>query len=154
MSLRRSLSKLGYGFSIWLVPDCIPKVIEKLVKTYNVKPHIPHITVETNLWTLESAKDLMGKLKGTSQVYVNLSSPVNFPKMYKWDPIPKAWGFPVELLNFPYKDFEYHMTIGYGHYLPKELNLTEKVVMKCSLYLFDTRSDYPWEWYPVCGRDN
>ena len=50
---------MGYEYGVWLLPE--QNVGENIVKTYNIRPHIRHITVACNM-TRDNANLLLKRL--------------------------------------------------------------------------------------------
>lgn len=87
-------------------------VCSHFAKTFGIK-HIPHVTVATNLVDEETAKKIC--LKFPQDAKFQLEQPVEFPSLYKIDPLCAA-GFYVRLYVEGVQDIELgfppHMSVA------------------------------------------
>jgi hypothetical protein len=141
----------GYGFSIWLVPVKCPSILTDIITKYNDKPHVAHVTVQTNIPTIKEAQEIYRDIKYIKYVYVRVYLRyTRLSQMYEHDPIKEAWGFPAEMINFPISvDHFPHMTICYGQAEVDQIWSNAVLELKCRLALFDTTSMIPWEWHEI-----
>lgn len=143
----------GYGYSVWYVPENY----KELQKTYKI-PHIPHITLETNLC-----------LRDAYHIYHNASTDiiikfqdkyVKFPSFYENDPM-ISYGWFVDVVKMTRRKLNWvpHLTLRYlqrtslnnNAYKDKSM-LSENLCppsneLKCFVIIADTRSDSPIEWH-------
>jgi len=135
---------MSYGFSLWLV--FIPShYLSKLLLKYNRKAHFPHVTIKTNIKSLEEAIELKKTYKHWTDTIKIIEPSKNFTKMYRNDPL-YGWGFPVVLQNI-HTNHEPHLTIAYSNKpIIKHPWINLFLQEKARLKIVDTRSKYPWEW--------
>lgn len=146
-------TNMGYGYSVWYVPENY-KELQELYKI----PHIPHITLETNLC-----------LRDAYHIYHNASPDivirfqdkyVKFPSFYDNDPM-ISYGWFVDVVKMTRRKLNWvpHMTL---RYLPRTSinnnNYKDKCILsenlfppsneiKCKVIIADTRSNLPIEWH-------
>ncbi len=132
---------MSYGFSLWLVFDSPSRLIRLLAK-YNRKPHIPHVTVKTNMESLEEAQKTLLCYKHWRDTVTITKPSQKFGKMYKNDPL-SGWGFPATLRNI-HIEHKPHLTVAYNNEAITGVRfpLHEEARLKIA----DTRSENPWEW--------
>lgn len=132
---------IGYGYSIWLIPNDWKKI-----KEYFNMDFVPHITVATNLPYLP-----YGILDNKTTFTVkNFKKGEIFPRMYQVDPL-HAFGYPCEIVGL-YPTFKPHMSLFYSPNKIKELDTfswikTPPTDMKCKLYIANTNSINPTQWH-------
>ena len=130
----------GYEYSLWLVPINY-KTIQK---TFKMK-HIPHITVETNLKTIENCN--------TNKIYIvkNFTWYGKIESQYTNDPL-CSWGWLCDSIDIVIKH-QAHMSMVYNKHNEKITNIVPPdetpVLLECNLYYADTRSDDPSKWYLI-----
>ena len=135
-----------YGYSIWalMIPS---QEIMDLLNEHNRVPHIPHITVKTNL-TFEEAEDFLFDCITWEDIVDISGKAYVLPTYYDNDPL-KGWGFPAQLRKIK-SDHVQHLTIKYStaeiQSCPdKEINISLPVHLR----IVDTTSENPSEWAPV-----
>ena len=127
---------LGYGWSIWYVPDDWKKIMTKYGMT-----HIPHLTIQTNILEKPTTFGASFYLKS-----IRFNSPViEFESQYDNDPL-SAKGWLCEIptwWNYPHKP---HVTWKYNadDRCPRD-NPIQFDDLK--LVIADTRSFDPSTWY-------
>ena len=147
-------ANMGYGYSVWYVPE---NYIE-LQDIYNI-PHIPHVTLETNLCLRDAyhiyhnaSKDIIIRLQDKY---------VKFPSFYEHDPM-VSYGWFIDVVRMTRRKLNWvpHMTLRYiprtsksnkNNYQDKPI-LSENLSppsneIKCKLFIADTRSYMPIEWH-------
>lgn len=146
----------GYSHSVWYVPYDYKEIQSK----YHIT-HIPHVTIETNLVTLENAYDVYDKhVKTYPVVKISfLNELVKFPSFYVHDPL-QAYGWYVEKINpsLNIDDWRPHMSLKYQSHKDASPNLFNDVPaptdLTCFLAIADTFSDNPCEWRIICDSSN
>ena len=133
-----------YGYSLWAV-FTPPKRITNLLKRYNLFPHVPHITVKTNISTLPEAKILLSTYRTWDDIATVKGQAQIFTKSYENDPL-AAWGFPATL-NHTKIDHSPHLSIHYNtdkiKYCPNYfINFTVPVQLRVA----DLTSPEPSDW--------
>ena len=132
---------IGYGYSIWLIPDDWKRIKEDFNMDF-----IPHVTIATNLPYLP-----YGILDNKTTFTVkNFKKGKIFPRMYQVDPL-YAFGYPCEIVGL-YPDFEPHMTLFYSPNEIKELDTfswikTPPLELKCKLHIANTNYINPTQWH-------
>jgi hypothetical protein len=133
----------SYGYSVWaiMIP---PQNISDLLARYNNFPHIPHITVKTNL-TLEDAEDFLLECKSWEDTATISGKAYVLPNFYDHDPL-KGWGFPAQLTNTKTEHTQ-HLTVMYS---PTEIKSCPNVYvdefLPVKLRIANTTSENPREW--------
>lgn len=152
MDMDVDVNKIGYGYSIWYVP----KNYKSIQRTYNT-PHIPHVTLETNL-----------SLRDAYHIYHNASKMikikfqnkyVKFPSFYESDPL-MAYGWYVDIDTMIRRKLNWtpHMTLRYAPRLninntyQDKVNISESFLpptghTECNIVIADTRSGNPSDWH-------
>jgi hypothetical protein len=124
---------VGYGYSLWLVPQNW----RDIKRIYSMK-HIPHITVCTNMDRTDPVILSISSFKVHTFSYLK-----KFPKMYKNDPL-DASGFYCKIEGIC-TNHTPHMSVSYSH---DDLeNLAPPDSLECQLHFANTQSDKPHEWY-------
>lgn len=145
----------GYSHSVWYVPYDYKEIQSKYHMT-----HIPHVTIETNLVTLENAYDVYDKhVKTYPVVKISfMNELVKFPSFYQHDPL-QAYGWYVRVVRptLFIKNWNPHMSLRYQT-REKESNHIENALtptdLTCFLAIADTFSDNPCEWRIICDSSN
>lgn len=140
----------GYGYSIWLIPS------DKTILKYISNPeHIYHTTVKTNIKTIKEGISYLDRYKFLTEnrsILIKIDNkPINFEKMYQYDPIEKSWGYKVSILNNLLNkeiDHQSHLTAFYNRIFNKNVDipLEKPLFVFCNLNLVDTRNEYPFNW--------
>jgi hypothetical protein len=146
------VNKCGYGYSVWYVP----KNYKSLQHTYNI-PHIPHITLETNL-CLRDAYHVYHNASKTIKIKFQ-DKYIKFPSFYEYDPM-ISYGWHVDVVSMTRRKLNWlpHMTLRYEPRTCKTNTYRDKVILAenhlpptnqidCDIVIADTRSGIPQEWH-------
>lgn len=126
--------------------------------------HIPHVTIKTNVTTLEDAYYVFEKHVKTHPI-VNISfmnELVKFPSFYVHDPL-QAYGWYVRDVRptFIVENWNPHMSLRYqtrekerereSSHIDNALTPTD---LTCFLAIADTFSNNPSDWRIICDASN
>jgi hypothetical protein len=142
----------GYSYSVWYVPYNYTQIQYK----YQMS-HVPHVTVKTNLATLEDAYRVFDKYVKTHPIVkIKLVNElIKFPSFYTHDPL-QAYGWYVNIKGMEEIEgmdtWKPHMSMQYQSHKEScdvNVNVLENSPieeLRCFLAIADTRSSNPSHW--------
>lgn len=142
----------GYGYSVWYVPQNY----KSIQNTYNT-PHIPHVTLETNL-SLRDAYHIFHNASKTIKIRFQ-NKYIKFPSFYDSDPL-MSYGWNVDVVTMARRKLNWtpHMTLRYTPRTNKHNTYQDKVILaenylppegqtECYIVIADTRNGNPQNWH-------
>jgi hypothetical protein len=137
---------MSYGYSLWLIFKNKPIfMVSNMIKIHNKLPHIPHITLKTNLSSIPTEKTIKC-LPKTMRFSIH-ETPIIFTSQYENDPL-YSWGFSCDISQEYKISHTPHLTIGYGKNPFETIPDIRIIPFKSEgkVVVADTTSINPWEW--------